>query len=55
MQACYPPKYRRSAQVEDARSAMDLFRSAQGDWENLIENSVWPALIPPREFERCYT
>jgi len=40
--------------VEDARAAMDLFRSCSGEWEALIASSVWPCLLPPEGFRRWY-
>ncbi|KAF8327895.1 uncharacterized protein EI90DRAFT_3126548 [Cantharellus anzutake] len=41
--------------VEDARAAMDLYRSCRDNWEHLIAASFWPSLTPPREFFQCYT
>ncbi|KAF8334051.1 uncharacterized protein EI90DRAFT_3050825 [Cantharellus anzutake] len=40
--------------VEDARAAMDLYRSCATDWEALITTSVWPCLLPPEEFRLWY-
>ncbi|KAF8333157.1 uncharacterized protein EI90DRAFT_3053184 [Cantharellus anzutake] len=41
--------------VEDARAAMDLFRSVEVDWEALIARMVWPCLLPPPEYLNCYS
>jgi len=41
--------------LENARAAMDLYRSAQDAWEKAIENREWPCALPPAAFARCYT
>jgi len=40
--------------VEDARAAIDLYRSCRKDWEGVISSSVWPCLLPPKQFQRWY-
>ena len=41
-------------QTENARAALDLYRSHATEWENAISNGHWPAFIPPERFSRCY-
>ena len=42
-------------QVENARAAMDLYRSHANEWESVIATGRWPSEIPPDTFSRCYT
>jgi RNA exonuclease 4 len=34
-------------QLENARAALDLYRSAQQPWENAIDSGSWPCTLPP--------
>ncbi|KAH9947154.1 hypothetical protein B0H21DRAFT_856627 [Amylocystis lapponica] len=40
--------------LENARAALDLYRSASGEWENAISKGQWPSHLPPSSFSRCY-
>ncbi|KAF8078724.1 hypothetical protein FPV67DRAFT_74741 [Lyophyllum atratum] len=40
--------------VENARVALDLYRSDADSWENAIAKSNWPCALPPSTFSRCY-
>ncbi|KAI0033419.1 ribonuclease H-like domain-containing protein [Vararia minispora EC-137] len=40
--------------LENARAALDLYRSHSGEWENAISNARWPCALPPSTFSRCY-
>lgn len=44
-----------SIQVENARAAMDLYRSYNEPWEAAIQKGNWPCILPPSTFSRCYT
>ncbi|KAF9455112.1 hypothetical protein P691DRAFT_691506 [Macrolepiota fuliginosa MF-IS2] len=41
--------------VENARAAMDLYRSYNGPWELAIEKGDWPCALSPSTYSRCYT
>ncbi|EKM83527.1 hypothetical protein AGABI1DRAFT_96512 [Agaricus bisporus var. burnettii JB137-S8] len=41
--------------VENARAAMDLYRSYNEPWEAAIQKGNWPCILPPSTFSRCYT
>lgn len=43
-----------SPQLENARAAMDLYRSAAPDWEAQVNRGNWPCALPPGSFSRCY-
>ena len=34
-------------QLENARAALDLYRSAQHPWEDAIDSGSWPCILPP--------
>jgi hypothetical protein len=34
-------------QLENARAALDLYRSAQHPWESAIDSGSWPCALPP--------
>lgn len=34
-------------QLENARAALDLYRSAERAWENAIDFGSWPCALPP--------
>jgi len=40
--------------LENARAALDLYRSHAADWEATIARGQWPAVLPPSTFSRCY-
>ncbi|KAJ7293501.1 hypothetical protein C8J57DRAFT_1444695 [Mycena rebaudengoi] len=40
--------------AENARAAMDLFRSHAKEWETAITRGNWPSCLPPSTFSRCY-
>ncbi|KAF9535385.1 hypothetical protein CPB83DRAFT_912226 [Crepidotus variabilis] len=40
--------------VENARAALDLYRSDNLEWENAIVGKKWPCALPPSTFSRCY-
>ncbi|KAK7064292.1 hypothetical protein R3P38DRAFT_36602 [Favolaschia claudopus] len=40
---------------ENARAAMDLYRSHSKDWEATIIKGNWPSSLPPSTFSRCYS
>ncbi|KAF8499134.1 hypothetical protein F5888DRAFT_145808 [Russula emetica] len=33
--------------LENARAALDLYRSVQHPWENAINSGSWPCILPP--------
>ncbi|KAH8100513.1 hypothetical protein BXZ70DRAFT_907203 [Cristinia sonorae] len=41
--------------VEDARAAMDLFRSCEQTWESVIKSGAWPCALPPAAYGNCFT
>ncbi|KAJ7932476.1 hypothetical protein B0H13DRAFT_781766 [Mycena leptocephala] len=41
--------------TENARAAMDLYRSHANEWEMAISNATWPSCLPPSTFSRCYS
>lgn len=44
----------RAGQLENARAALDLYRSHANDWETSIRDGQWPSALPPASFSRCY-
>ncbi|KAJ7783703.1 hypothetical protein DFH07DRAFT_199489 [Mycena maculata] len=40
---------------ENARAALDLYRSAAKEWESAIVHGNWPSTLPPSTFSRCYS
>ncbi|KAH9487015.1 RNA exonuclease 4 [Psilocybe cubensis] len=40
--------------VENARAALDLYRSDADAWEAAIGRGNWPCALPPSTFSRCY-
>lgn len=40
--------------LENARAALDLYRSHAADWEGAVSSGHWPAYLPPSTFSRCY-
>ncbi|KZT06366.1 uncharacterized protein LAESUDRAFT_737079 [Laetiporus sulphureus 93-53] len=41
--------------VEHARAALDLFRSCEHTWEEIIETGAWPCALPPTAYANCFT
>ncbi|KAG1758329.1 hypothetical protein EDD22DRAFT_981468 [Suillus occidentalis] len=41
-------------QVENARAALDLYRTVSSEWEGAIAIGNWPSCLPPSTFSRCY-
>ncbi|EMD41668.1 hypothetical protein CERSUDRAFT_43071, partial [Gelatoporia subvermispora B] len=41
--------------VEQARAALDLFRSCEQMWEEVIRSSSWPCALPPIAHANCFT
>lgn len=41
-------------QVENARAALDLYRSDSTNWEASIANQKWACALPPSSYSRCY-
>ncbi|KAI0001941.1 hypothetical protein BJV77DRAFT_26497 [Russula vinacea] len=41
-------------QLENARAALDLYRSHASEWETAIREGQWPSALPPSTFSRCY-
>lgn len=44
----------RNLQLENARAALDLYRSDAEAWESSITQNNWPCALPPSTFSRCY-
>lgn len=42
-------------QLEHARAALDLFRSSEQIWENIIASGSWPCALPPAAYSNCFT
>lgn len=42
------------SQVENARAALDLYRSCSSEWEDAVSEGNWPCALPPSTFSRCY-
>ncbi|EMD41973.1 hypothetical protein CERSUDRAFT_102358 [Gelatoporia subvermispora B] len=40
--------------LENARAAIDLYRSQGTEWETLVSKGQWPCHLPPSTFSRCY-
>ncbi|KAI0778446.1 ribonuclease H-like domain-containing protein [Trametes elegans] len=40
--------------LENARAALDLYRSHGDEWEMTISRGQWPSFLPPSTFSRCY-
>ena len=40
--------------LENARAAMDLYRSQSEEWESAVSRGHWPSCLPPNTFSRCY-
>lgn len=41
-------------QLENARAALDLYRSHSAEWESAVSSGNWPSALPPSTFSRCY-
>jgi hypothetical protein len=53
VQSCF--RIAHMAQLEKARAAMDLYRSASEVWEAAINAKQWPCTLPPDAFANYYT
>jgi RNA exonuclease 4 len=42
-------------QLEQARAALDLFRSTEELWERIVAQGSWPCDLPPSSFASCFT
>ncbi|KAF9229206.1 hypothetical protein BS17DRAFT_792179 [Gyrodon lividus] len=40
--------------VENARAALDLYRTVAAEWEGAISLGNWPSCLPQSTFSRCY-
>lgn len=40
--------------LENARAALDIYRSDSEAWERSISQGNWPCALPPSTFSRCY-
>jgi hypothetical protein len=40
--------------LENARAALDIYRSDGEAWERAITQGNWPCALPPSTFSRCY-
>ncbi|KAF8807321.1 hypothetical protein BYT27DRAFT_6564460 [Phlegmacium glaucopus] len=40
--------------LENARAALDIYRSDSQAWERSISQGNWPCALPPSTFSRCY-
>ncbi|KIJ45474.1 hypothetical protein M422DRAFT_227034 [Sphaerobolus stellatus SS14] len=45
---------RRVDSLENARASLDLYRSYQTNWEEMVSAKQWPCVLPPSTFSRCY-
>ena len=45
---------REVVELENARAALDLYRSHASEWEKAVSEGHWPAHLPPSTFSRCY-
>ncbi|EPQ60966.1 nucleotide-binding protein [Gloeophyllum trabeum ATCC 11539] len=41
--------------LENARAALDLFRSCEDVWEDMIRSGSWPCSLPPSTYARYFT
>ncbi|KLO13981.1 ribonuclease H-like protein [Schizopora paradoxa] len=47
-------QYGKLDSVENARAALDLYRSDAAEWEKAITSATWPCALPPSTHSRCY-
>ncbi|KAG7450600.1 uncharacterized protein BT62DRAFT_927881 [Guyanagaster necrorhizus] len=40
--------------LENARAALDLYRTHAQGWEDAVSKGNWPCALPPSTFSRCY-
>ncbi|PVF98840.1 hypothetical protein CPB86DRAFT_806577 [Serendipita vermifera] len=40
--------------AEDAYAVIDLFRSAEPQWEGFIDQLDWPCYLPPNSYRACF-
>jgi len=48
-------QYGKLDSVENARAALDLYRSDAPEWEKTITSAQWPCALPPSTHSRCYS
>lgn len=41
--------------LEEARAALDLFRSYEDPWEDEIRAGAWPSALPPTSFSQFFS
>ncbi|KAH8120573.1 hypothetical protein DFH11DRAFT_74416 [Phellopilus nigrolimitatus] len=41
--------------LEEARAALDLFRSYEDQWEDEVRAGAWPSALPPSSYGRFFT
>ncbi|EJT99962.1 hypothetical protein DACRYDRAFT_95780 [Dacryopinax primogenitus] len=41
--------------LENARAQIDLYRSVEREWEGYLQHNLWPCVLPPERWARCYT
>ncbi|THH32323.1 hypothetical protein EUX98_g1852 [Antrodiella citrinella] len=41
--------------VEEARAALDLYRSCEQTWEGVVKTGAWPCALPPAYHGNCFT
>ncbi|KAI0734630.1 ribonuclease H-like domain-containing protein [Fomitopsis betulina] len=41
--------------LENARAALDLYRSHGTEWESAVSKGQWPCSLPPSQFSKCFT
>lgn len=42
-------------QLEDARAAMDIYKTSESQWEGSIRAGTWPSALAPERFSRYYS
>ncbi|KAL5535483.1 hypothetical protein ACEPAF_3577 [Sanghuangporus sanghuang] len=47
-------QYGKLDSVENARAALDLYRSDATNWESTVATGKWPCALPPSTYSRCY-
>ncbi|CAL1696445.1 unnamed protein product [Somion occarium] len=40
--------------VEEARASLDLFRSCEQLWEDIVKSGAWPCCLPPTAYGNCF-
>ncbi|KAI5123614.1 hypothetical protein M0805_003430 [Coniferiporia weirii] len=47
-------QYGKLDSVENARAALDLYRSDADNWEGSVATGKWACALPPSTYSRCY-